>query len=70
MQVSMLNDQQLIVQYLEGNERAFEILLERHRNKIYTSIYLFTKDRVLADDIFQEVFIRIIDTLRKGKYNL
>jgi RNA polymerase sigma-70 factor (ECF subfamily) len=69
MQVSMLNDQQLIVQYLEGNERAFEVLLERHRNKIYTSIYLFTKDRVLADDIFQEVFIRIIDTLRKGKYN-
>lgn len=69
MQVSVLNDQQLIALYLTGEERAFEELLGRHKNKIYTSIYLFTKDRTLADDIFQEVFIRIIDTLRKGKYN-
>lgn len=69
MQVSMLNDQELIALYLQGEERAFEILLARHKNKIYTSIYLFTKDRTLADDIFQEVFIRIIDTLRRGKYN-
>lgn len=69
MQVSMLNDQQLISMYLGGDEKAFETLLSRHKNKIYTSIYLFTKDRTLADDIFQEVFIRIIDTLRKGKYN-
>ncbi|MCO6485104.1 MAG: sigma-70 family RNA polymerase sigma factor [Saprospiraceae bacterium] len=69
MQVSLLNDQELIALYLKGEEKAFEILLERHKNKIYTSIYLFTKDRTLADDIFQEVFIRIIDTLRKGKYN-
>jgi RNA polymerase sigma factor (sigma-70 family) len=69
MQVSMLNDQELIALYLKGEERAFEVLLQRHKNKIYTSIYLFTKDRTLADDIFQEVFIRIIDTLRKGKYN-
>jgi RNA polymerase sigma factor (sigma-70 family) len=65
----MLNDQELIALYLKGEERAFEVLLQRHKNKIYTSIYLFTKDRTLADDIFQEVFIRIIDTLRKGKYN-
>lgn len=69
MQVSMLNDQELIALYLQGEERAFEVLLSRHKNKIYTSIYLFTKDRTLADDIFQEVFIRIIDTLRRGKYN-
>lgn len=69
MQVYQLSDQELIALYLKGNEKAFEILLNRHKNKIYTSIYLFTKDRTLADDIFQEVFIRIIDTLRKGKYN-
>lgn len=69
MQVSKLNDQQLIVQYLEGSERSFEELLKRHRQKIYTSIYLFTKDHALAEDIFQDVFIKIIDTLRKGKYN-
>ena len=69
MQVLPLNDQQLIAQYLKGNERAFEELLSRHKEKIYTSIYLFVKDQALAEDIFQEVFIKIIDTLRKGKYN-
>lgn len=69
MQVTALNDQELIVKYLEGEERAFEELLHRHKSKIYTSIYLFVKDQSLAEDIFQEVFIKIIDTLRKGKYN-
>jgi RNA polymerase sigma factor (sigma-70 family) len=69
MQVTPLNDQQLIHSYLNGNERAFEELLKRHQQKIYTSIYLFVKDQSLAEDIFQEVFIKIIDTLRKGKYN-
>ncbi|NRB46422.1 MAG: sigma-70 family RNA polymerase sigma factor [Saprospiraceae bacterium] len=69
MQVTPLNDQQLIARYLEGDERAFEELLNRHQQKIYTSIYLFVKEQSLAEDIFQEVFIKIIDTLRKGKYN-
>ena len=69
MQVTTLNDQQLIHHYLGGDERAFEELLNRHQQKIYTSIYLFVKDQSLAEDIFQEVFIKIIDTLRKGKYN-
>lgn len=64
-----VNDQQLILRYLDGEERAFEELLSRHKQKIYTSIYLFVKDESLAHDIFQEVFIKIIDTLRKGKYN-
>ncbi|NND08366.1 MAG: sigma-70 family RNA polymerase sigma factor [Saprospiraceae bacterium] len=69
MQVTPFSDQELISQYLDGNERAFEELLNRHRNKIYTSIYLFVKDQSLAEDIFQEVFIKIINTLRSGKYN-
>jgi len=69
MQVTPLNDQQLIISYLDGNEKAFEELLTRHKAKIYTQIYLFVKDTALAEDIFQEVFIKIIDTLRKGKYN-
>ncbi|PHI20454.1 RNA polymerase subunit sigma-24 [Lewinellaceae bacterium SD302] len=69
MDVKTLNDQKLITLYLEGEERAFEELLSRHQQKIYTSIYLFVKDQAVAEDIFQEVFIKIIDTLRKGKYN-
>lgn len=69
MNFKALNDQQLIELYLTGNEKSFEVLLNRHKEKIYTSIYLFCKDHELAEDIFQEVFIKIIDTLRKGKYN-
>ncbi len=69
MQVMPINDHQLIAQYLEGDERAFKDLLDRYQQKIYTSIYLFVKDETLAEDIFQEVFIKIINTLRSGKYN-
>lgn len=69
MQRIPLTDQQLIESYLAGDEKSFEILLTRHKSKIYTSIYLFVKDEDQANDIFQEVFIKIIDTLRKGKYN-
>jgi RNA polymerase sigma factor (sigma-70 family) len=69
MEIMPLNDQQLIANYLNGDERAFEELLNRHQQKIYTSIYLFVKDQSLAEDILQEVFIKVIDTLRKGKYN-
>ncbi len=69
MKLKSLTDHQLINNYLAGDEKSFEILLTRHKEKIYTSIYLFVKDHDLAEDIFQEVFIKIIDTLRKGKYN-
>lgn len=69
MQLKMLNDQDLISYYLNGNHSAFEVLLARHKDKIFTSIYLFVKDTELAEDIFQEVFIKIVDTLRKEKYN-
>lgn len=62
-------DSTLINMYLDGNEKAFEELLSRHKNKIYTSIYLFVKDDAKAEDIFQEVFIKVINTLRGGKYN-
>ncbi|TVR87923.1 MAG: sigma-70 family RNA polymerase sigma factor [Saprospirales bacterium] len=69
MNLTPLSDKELIQKYLEGNDYAFETLLNRHKEKIYTSIYLFVKDRDLAEDIFQEVFIKIIRTLRRGKYN-
>ena len=62
-------DKDLIRMYIRGEERAFETLLTRHKGKIYTSIYMFVKDTDLANDIFQETFIKIIDTFRSGKYN-
>jgi RNA polymerase sigma-70 factor (ECF subfamily) len=69
MSLQKLADKALINEYLGGSDKAFEILLNRHKDKIYTSIYLFVKDDELASDIFQDVFIKIINTLRKGKYN-
>jgi len=67
--IPLLSDQELINRYVGGDENAFKILLNRHKSKIYTPIYLFVKDKALAEDIFQEVFIKIVDTLRRGKYN-
>jgi RNA polymerase sigma factor (sigma-70 family) len=66
--LTTLSDQQLIKNYQEGNENALSELVNRYKEKIYTSIYLLVKDKYLAEDIFQEVFIRIIDTLREGRY--
>lgn len=63
-----LSDQQLIQLYLEGNADALSALIMRNKEKIYTSIYLLVKDRFLADDIFQDLFIRVIDNLKKGHY--
>jgi RNA polymerase sigma factor (sigma-70 family) len=67
--IAQLSDQELIQFYLDGNEKAFETLLRRHKARIYTSIYLFCKDSQMAEDIFQEVFIKIVNTLRGGRYN-
>jgi RNA polymerase sigma-70 factor (ECF subfamily) len=61
-----LSEQELIQLYLKGNTNALSYLISRYKDKIYTSIYLLVKDKYLAEDIFQEVFIRIIDSL-KGK---
>ena len=69
MQSKSCSDRNLIRLYLNGNERAFETLLKKHKSKIYTSIFAFLKDAELANDIFQETFIKIIGTFRSGKYN-
>jgi RNA polymerase sigma-70 factor (ECF subfamily) len=63
-----LTDQQLIHLYVDGDNDAFSTIVLRYKEKIFTSIYLLVKDRYLAEDFFQEVFIKVIDTLRAGKY--
>jgi RNA polymerase sigma-70 factor (ECF subfamily) len=63
-----LTDQELVRAYINGNANALSSLVERYKDKIFTSIYLLVKDKYLAEDIFQEVFIKIIDTLRNGRY--
>ena len=69
MKLQTMSDQELVHLYLDGQEIGLEELLRRHKNKIYTSIYLLVKDSYLAEDIFQDAFIKVIGTLRAGKYN-
>ncbi|MCW5907895.1 MAG: RNA polymerase sigma factor [Chitinophagales bacterium] len=69
MRTQILSDKELVDQYIAGNEMALERLIHRHKDKVYTSIYCIVKDQYLSEDIFQETFIKAIDTLRSGKYN-
>lgn len=65
---SNLTDQQLIQLFVSGDVNALDELIKKHKDRIFTSIVILVKDRGLAEDIFQEVFIKIIDTLRSGSY--
>ena len=66
--LSKLADLDLIRLFCDGNQQAMEVLVLRHKDKLYTSIYFLVKDKYLAEDIFQDVFIKIIDTVRAGRY--
>jgi len=69
MSTQTLTDQQLVDLYLQGNEKGLESLLLRHKSKLFTSIIVIVKDKALAEDIFQETFFKVIQTLKKGQYN-
>ena len=69
MDFQLKSDQDLIHLYINGNEGGLSELIRRYQNKIYTSIYLLVKDPDLADDIFQDTFIKVIHTLKAGRYN-
>ncbi len=62
------SDSELVNGYRQGDEQAFVQLVSRHKNKIYTAIYLIVKDQFVAEDLLQETFIKVIDTIRSGKY--
>jgi RNA polymerase sigma-70 factor (ECF subfamily) len=61
-------DNELIHLFMDGDMAALETLILRHKDKLYTSILFLVKDKYLAEDIFQDVLIKIIDTLRAGRY--
>ncbi len=69
MESKLVSDKVLIRQYLRGRETAFEILLNRYRDRVYSYILFTIKDDTLANDIFQETFMKVIRTLKKGAYN-
>lgn len=64
-----LSDTQLVLFFQDGDMSAFEKLIARYKDKLYSSILFLVKDKYLAEDMFQETFIRIIDTLRNKRYN-
>ncbi len=63
-----VQDIDLINQYISGDDSAFETLLLKHKNKVFTSIYVIVKDQDLADDIFQDTFIKVLNKLKSDKY--
>lgn len=69
MQNTPTSDQDLVSGYIRGEESNLEILLERHQSKVYGYVYNLCKNRDLCDDIFQETFVKVIHTLKSGKYN-
>lgn len=64
-----ISDKELIKSYIAGNEKSFEILLNRNKDRIYGYIISKVKNENLANDIFQEVFIKVIRTFKNGAYN-
>jgi RNA polymerase sigma-70 factor (ECF subfamily) len=69
MQKQKLSDGVLVSNYINGSERSLELLVGRHKQKIYSFIYSKVLDRDVAEDIFQDAFIKVINTLKLGNYN-
>jgi RNA polymerase sigma factor (sigma-70 family) len=69
MENTRINDSELVSLYKNGNEEAFSELVERHKSRIYTAVYLIVKDRYIAEDLLQETFIKAIKTIKAGRYN-
>tara|TARA_R110000782_G_scaffold100114_2_gene186102 strand:- start:493 stop:1074 length:582 start_codon:yes stop_codon:yes gene_type:complete len=67
--VVQIEDSQLVKQYIQGDERAIEALINRHNSRLTGFIYSKVGDRELTEDIFQDTFMKVIRTLKKGAYN-
>jgi RNA polymerase sigma factor (sigma-70 family) len=67
--LNLLTDDELVNLFETGNNNAFEILLKRYKSKAYTYIYLIVHNRDLADDIFQDTFIKAISNIQQGRYH-
>jgi RNA polymerase sigma factor (sigma-70 family) len=69
MNIIQLSDSALVSLYIAGNENAFELLVNRHKNKVFTTILLIVKDTDTAEDLLQDTFIKAIHTMKTGRYN-
>ncbi|MDZ7740398.1 MAG: sigma-70 family RNA polymerase sigma factor [Bacteroidota bacterium] len=68
MKATEVSDKELISRYLQGNQASLEKLIIRHKNKVFAYILMIVKDKDLADDIFQDTFIKVINTIKAGNY--
>jgi len=64
-----VSDGQLASQYKNGNDRAFEELVNRHKSRVFTTVYLIVKDKYTAEDLMQDAFIKVVNTIKSGRYN-
>lgn len=64
-----LTDAELIHAYQQGNEQALATLIDRHKDKVYTTLFMLVKDKYLAEDLFQDTFLKIIKTIKDGRYS-
>jgi len=64
----LLSEDELIKYFIEGKEECLKILIERHKNRIYSYILMMVKNQELAEDLFQDTFIKVLTNLKKGKY--
>jgi RNA polymerase sigma-70 factor (ECF subfamily) len=69
MFTSVPSDQELVKKYLTGDNSSFELLLTRHRSKVFAFIMSKIKNRDITEDIFQDTFVKVINSLQRGKYN-
>ncbi|MCD4695603.1 MAG: sigma-70 family RNA polymerase sigma factor [Bacteroidales bacterium] len=69
MKAQKIQDKELISRYINGDHSGLEKLIYRHQNRIYAYILMIVKDKDLADDLFQDTFIKVINTIRAGSYN-
>ena len=68
MHFTHLSDAELVQAYQQGHEQALSVLITRHKDKVYTSVYMLVKDKFLAEDLFQDTFLKIIKTINEGRY--
>lgn len=66
--IEKATEQELIRNYLNGNHSSLQVLIRRHQNRLYSYIFLLVKDKMLADDIFQDTYVKVINTLKQGNY--
>jgi RNA polymerase sigma factor (sigma-70 family) len=69
MRLSHITDRELVVLYNSGHDYAFRELLSRHKSRVFGKIMMYVKDRAMAEDIFQDTFVRAIQALQEGQYN-